>query len=294
MNDSLNKFIKRWSTPNYKRMMCLEESFYKDYIAALTYYKTVIGLLDDYTSFKNEEDSVIKNNFFKELNAIYLKINDKQPSISFSFNKNIKEISGNFMQFKFPGIITIAVFRLFNKIPNTISEGVAFVKKAINTDLTVLMSILHEYFHFLFENGLSTEEFKMFNDKTMRSEFNSFTKELMVQLLSSNEDKHFNTEEDLKRAYENFKDKLETKKNLLQFCNDEKLILDTLIKYNKDFELKEASETRWQIDLINLQSEPLYSTTFEELEQFTQMLENSLGNTRKQIVQSILDMANKN
>ena len=58
--------------------------------------------------------------------------------------------------------------------------------------------------------------------------------------------------------------------------------------------MKEASETRWQIDLINLQSEPLYSTTFEELEQFTQMLENSLGNTRKQIVQSILDMANKN
>ena len=291
MNDTLNKFIKRWSTPNYKRMMCLEESFYKDYIAALTYYKTVIGLLDDYTSFKNEEDSVIKNNFFKELNAIYLKINDKQPSISFSFNKNIKEISGNFMQFKFPGIITIAVFRLFNKIPNTISEGVAFVKKAINTDLTVLMSILHEYFHFLFENGLSTEEFKMFNDKTMRSEFNSYTKELMIQLLASNDNKFFSKEGDLKKAYHEFEDTIETKKNLLQICNDEKLILDTLFQYNKSYELKESFDIRAEIDMLTLRrTKPLYTTTLDDLEKFTQTLEKNLGKTREQIFQEIKEM----
>ena len=134
----------------------------------------------------------------------------------------------------------------------------------------------------------------MFNDKTERSEFNSYTKELMVQLIASNNNKHFETEDDLKKAYFNFRDGLETKSILLQLCNDEKLILDTLIKYNKDFELKESFENSWRnwkinkdlID-INLQSEPLYSTTFEELEHFTQTLEKNLGKTREQIFQEI-------
>ena len=292
MNDTLNKFIKRWSTPNYKRMMCLEESFYKDYAIASTFYVANLKQLDNANYFKFNSQNILNN--FVSFQSIVVQINNKQPTLSFNFNKNINGISGNFNQIMYHDLITIPLFHYCNKVPETIEEGINLIKQLIKENELISVSILHEYFHFLFENGLSTEEFKMFNDKTMRSEFNSFTKELMVQLLSSNEDKHFNTEEDLKRAYENFKDKLETKKNLLQFCNDEKLILDTLIKYNKDFELKEASETRWQIDLINLQSEPLYSTTFEELEQFTQMLENSLGNTRKQIVQSILDMANKN
>ena len=292
MNDTLNRFKRRWSTPNYKRMMCLEESFYKDYAIASTFYVANLKQLDNANYFKFNSQNILNN--FVSFQSIVVQINNKQPTLSFNFNKNINGISGNFNQIMYHDLITIPLFHYCNKVPETIEEGINLIKQLIKENELISVSILHEYFHFLFENGLSTEEFKMFNDKTMRSEFNSFTKELMVQLLSSNEDKHFNTEEDLKRAYENFKDKLETKKNLLQFCNDEKLILDTLIKYNKDFELKEASETRWQIDLINLQSEPLYSTTFEELEQFTQMLENSLGNTRKQIVQSILDMANKN
>lgn len=197
------------------------------------------------------------------------------------------------MQFKFPGIITIHVFRLFNKIPNTIEEGVDLVEKALNIDLTVLMSLFHEYFHFLFENGLSTEEFNMFNNKTKESEFNSYTKELMIQLLSLNNDRPFKTEEELKKAYCDFKDRLETKKNLLQVCSDEELIMNTLIQYNKDYELKESSEIRWEIDRINLQSEPLYTTTIEELEHFKKELEKNLNKPIKQIIQSMLDMANK-
>ena len=126
------------------------------------------------------------------------------------------------------------------------------------------------------------------------SEFNSYTKELMIQLLASNDNKFFSKEEDLKKAYDEFEDAIETKSILLQLCNDEKLILDTLIKYNKDFELKESFENSWRNwkinkDLIdsNLQSEPLYSTTFEELEHFTQTLEKNLGKTREQIFQEI-------
>lgn len=82
----------------------------------------------------------------------------------------------------------------------------------------------------------------MLNDKTKESEFNSYTKELMIQLLAANDNKFFSKEEDLKKAYDGFEDTIETKKNLLQICNDEKLILDTLIQYNKDFELKESVE----------------------------------------------------
>ena len=140
----------------------------------------------------------------------------------------------------------------------------------------------------------------MFNDKTTRSEFNSYTKELMVQLIASNNNKHFETEDDLKKAYFNFRDGLKTKSILLQLCNYEKLILDTLIKYNKDFELKESFENSWRnwkinkdlID-INLQSEPLYTTTIEELEHFKKALEKNLNKPIKQIIQSMLDMANK-
>ena len=59
-------------------------------------------------------------------------------------------------------------------------------------------------------------------------------------------------------------------------------------------ELKESFENSWRnwkinkdlID-INLQSEPLYSTTVEELEHFTQTLEKNLGKTREQIFQEI-------
>ena len=133
----------------------------------------------------------------------------------------------------------------------------------------------------------------MFNDKTERSEFNSYTKELMVQLIASNNNKHFETEDDLKKAYFNFRDGLETKSILLQLCNDEELILDTLSQYNKDYELKESSEIRWEIDRINLQSEPLYTTTIEELEHFKKALEKNLNKPIKQIIQSMLDMANK-
>ena len=75
----------------------------------------------------------------------------------------------------------------------------------------------------------------MFNDKTTRSEFNSYTKEL---------------KESFENSWRNW-------------------------KINKDL-----------ID-INLQSEPLYSTTFEELEHFTQTLEKNLGKTREQIFQEI-------
>lgn len=129
--------------------------------------------------------------------------------------------------------------------------------------------------------------------------FDSVPKELVVQLLASNEYKFFSNEEDLKKAYYNFEDKIETKKKLLQLYSDEILILDTLIKYNKDFELKESVEKGWKdwkintklID-INLHSEPLYSTTFEELERFTQTLEKSLGKTRYQIVQEITETIN--
>ena len=39
----------------------------------------------------------------------------------------------------------------------------------------------------------------MFNDKTTRSEFNSYTKELTVQLIASNNNKHFETEDDIKK-----------------------------------------------------------------------------------------------
>ena len=56
----------------------------------------------------------------------------------------------------------------------------------------------------------------------------------------------------------------------------------------------EKSWRNWKInkDLINinLQPEPLYSTTFEALERFTQKLEKNLGKTRKQIVQEIKEM----
>lgn len=40
------------------------------------------------------------------------------------------------------------------------------------------------------------------------SEFNSYTKELMIQLLSLNNDRPFKTEEELKKAYCDFKDRL--------------------------------------------------------------------------------------
>ena len=115
----------------------------------------------------------------------------------------------------------------------------------------------------------------------------------MIQLLSLNNDRPFETEEELKKAYCDFKDRLESKKNLLQVCSDEELILDTLIQYNKDYELKESSEIRWEIDRINLQSEPLYTTTIEELEHFKKALEKNLNKPIKQIIQSMLDMANK-
>lgn len=81
----------------------------------------------------------------------------------------------------------------------------------------------------------------MFNDKTTRSEFNSYTKEL---------------KESFENSWRNW-------------------------KINKDL-----------ID-INLQSEPLYSTTFEELEHFKKALEKNLNKPIKQIIQSMLDMANK-
>ena len=288
-NNALNRFIRRWSLPNYKRMMCLEESFYNDYISAVTYYKTVKKILDGGNIITNSDLAVAS--FFKKFHSIYLQINDEQPSISFSFDKNIKEISGNFMQFKFPGIITIPVFRLFNKIPNTIEGGVDLVEKALNIDLTVLMSLFHEYFHFLFENGLSTEEFKMFNNKTKESEFNSYTKELMIQLLASNDSKFFSKEEDLKKAYDEFEDTIETKKNLLQICNDEQLILDTLLQYNKSYELKESFDIRAEIDMLTLcRTKPLYTTTLEDLEKFIKTLENNLGKNREQIFQEIKEM----
>lgn len=187
---NLNSFIKRWSTSNYKRMMCLEESFYKDYVAAL-------------------------------------------------------------------------------------------------------MSIFHEYFHFLFENGLSTEEFKMLNDKTKESEFNSYTKELMIQLLAANDNKFFSKEEDLKKAYNEFEDTIETKKNLLQICNDEKLILDTLVQYNKSYKLKESFNLRAEIDMLTLRrTKPLYTTTLADLEKFIKTLEKNLGKTREQIFQEINESIN--
>ena len=107
----------------------------------------------------------------------------------------------------------------------------------------------------------------MFNDKTTRSEFNSYTKELMIQLLASNDNKFFSKEEDLKKAYDEFEDTIETKKNLLQICNDEQLILDTLFQYNKSYELKESFDIRAEIDMLTLRcTKPLYTTTFEDLE----------------------------
>lgn len=131
----------------------------------------------------------------------------------------------------------------------------------------------------------------MFNDKTERSEFNSYTKELMVQLIASNNNKHFETEDDLKKAYFNFRDGLETKSILLQLCNDEKLILDTLIKYNKDFEFKESFDIRAEIDMLTLcRTKPLYTTTLEDLEKFIKTLENNLGKNREQIFQEIKEM----
>ena len=81
----------------------------------------------------------------------------------------------------------------------------------------------------------------MFNDKTTRSEFNSYTKEL---------------KESFENSWRNW-------------------------KINKDL-----------ID-INLQSEPLYTTTIEELEHFKKTLEKNLNKPIKQIIQSMLDMANK-
>ena len=150
------------------------------------------------------------------------------------------------------------------------------------------MSLFHEYFHFLFENGLSTEEFNMFNNKTKESEFNSYTKELMIQLLASNDNKFFSKEEDLKKAYDEFEDTIETKKNLLQICNDEQLILDTLFQYNKSYELKESFDIRAEIDMLTLRcTKPLYTTTFEDLEKFIKTLEKNLGKNREQIFQEI-------
>lgn len=291
MNSMLNRFVRRWSTPNYKRMMCLEESFYKDYITALIFYNTNLKQLSNINYFTNNSVEIIDS--FVNFKSIIVQISDSQPTLVFSFNKKVK-VSGNFYQRSFPGMITISMHQYCNKEPTTIEDSVNLIKTVIDNEPLITLSILHEYFHFLFENGLSTEEFKMFNDKKVRSEFNSYTKELMVQLIATNGNKHFETEEDLKQAYIDFKDDLETKSILLQFCNDEKLILDTLIKYNKDFELKESFENSWrnwkinkELININLQSEPLYSTTFEELERFTQMLEKNLGKTREQIVQEI-------
>lgn len=287
----LIKFLKRWSTENYKRMMCLEESFYKDYITSLIFYNTCLKQLNNNNYFTNNSVEIVDS--FVNFKSIIVQINDNQPTLVFSFNKKVK-VSGNFYQRSFPGMITISMHQYCKEEPATIEDSIKLIKKVIANEPLITISILHEYFHFLFENGLSTEEFKMFNDKTTRSEFNSYTKELMVQLIASNNNKHFETEDDLKKAYFNFRDGLETKSILLQLCNDEKLILDTLIKYNKDFELKESFENSWRnwkinkdlID-INLQSEPLYSTTFEELEHFTQTLEKNLGKTREQIFQEI-------
>ena len=112
----------------------------------------------------------------------------------------------------------------------------------------------------------------------------------MVQLIASNNNKHFETEDDLKKAYFNFRDGLETKSILLQLCNDEKLILDTLIKYNKDFELKESFDIRAEIDMLTLRcTKPLYTTTLEDLEKFIKTLERNLGKTREKIFKEIKD-----
>ena len=288
---NLNRFKRRWSTSNYKRMLCLEESFYKDYAAASTFYVANLKQLDNANYFNVNNQNILNN--LVSFQSIVVQINNKQPTLSFNFNRNIKSISGNFNQIMFPGLITIPLFYYCNKVPETIEEGINLIKQVIKENELVSVSILHEYFHFLFENDLSTEEFKMFNNKTKESEFNSYTKELMIQLLSLNNDRPFKTEEELKKAYCDFKDRLETKKNLLQVCSDEELILDTLIQYNKDYELKESSEIRWEIDRINLQSEPLYTTTIEELEHFKKALEKNLNKPIKQIIQTMLDMANK-
>ena len=120
------------------------------------------------------------------------------------------------------------------------------------------------------------------------SEFNSYTKELMIQLLASNDNKFFSKEEDLKKAYDEFEDTIETKKNLLQICNDEQFILDTLFQYNKSYELKESFDIRAEIDMLTLRcTKPLYTTTFEDLEKFIKTLEKNIGKNREQIFQEI-------
>ena len=66
---------------------------------------------------------------------------------------------------------------------------------------------------------------------------------------------------------------------------------DSLNKYNIDFELKESFDIRAEIDMLTLRrTKPLYTTTLDDLEKFTQTLEKNLGKTRKQIVQEIKEM----
>lgn len=135
------------------------------------------------------------------------------------------------MRPSFPGAISLFLKKYLNKEIKDFQLAVEIAYNLFEKDDFIFLVLIHEFFHFLFENNLTTDRFPMIKDHNEESEFNSLIKELMFQMLQQNKEKFFKDEEVLKNKYFNFEDKYETKYLLKKIEKDE-TILKTLMKFN--------------------------------------------------------------
>ncbi len=176
-----------------------------------------------------------------------------------------------------PGEINVLINKFIKRPILNLNEAITISRQIINTNNFFNLIIFHEYFHFLFENGKSGEDFKMIKNPT---EFNSYSKELMLQLFLNNNNKKFDNFEQLKFAYENFNDIFNVKKNLLKINSDEDFILKTLKNYNDEFPLKEDhscffTEEDFEIFKKTLNVKPSHVTRFSDLENLIKKIEEN-------------------
>lgn len=236
------KFLNEWSGENYKRKLCIDESFVKDTNMAVGYIKNVLCALDSILKGDFKADLNLMKRIFDKDKCLLIPLDNPEinPLLLVEFQKTTDSKYGNYFgKWKF-SIISLFISSFVNNNKLDFNDALRLLKDLILHNSFVFSTFLHEYYHFLFENNISGDMFNKLNSGVKMSEFNSYIKCLMYELIADNR-KFFDSEEDLEKAYDNYKDPLETKYLLKQICNDDVYIKNILKEFNKEKSLLESS-----------------------------------------------------